>query len=635
MKTILVVDDRPINRRILIALLEHCGYRVLESSDGREALENLRRHRPELVITDILMPGMSGVEFAQQVRAEVELQGTPIIFYTATYQAREANVLARTCGVEFVLVKPAPLDVILATVARALGLPQAPMNQPLPPGIPTDGGFHPKTKLAEYWAEASCIGQRMNEVLKPGHAAVSGEREQLQALSEQLLETTQKLQNFSLRMVALTELDHLLAAQRDPKEMLEAFCRGAHEIMTAKAAVLGMLDANNQLSAFYARGITEEMQARVRTLPPREGVAGRLLETRRPIRWSRSRPEPLLDEFRTRCVPVDSFLGVPIICSFGAVGWIYFIDRLAADEFTDDDLLTALTLAAQAAVTYEKALLHQEGHERNARLENEMVERRRAEEQLRQLNTELDERVRARTAQLEATNKELDAFSHSVSHDLRAPLRHIGAYLGALRQALGPDLIPEGRRYLEQVLSSAGHMGKLIDDLLAFSRMGRAKMRLQKVDLQRLIAESIHRLDPDLKGRNIRWTESDLPAVEADPEMLLQVMINLLANALKYTRPRNPAVIQVGCAERTSREVVIFVRDNGVGFDMAYADKLFGVFQRLHLDEEFEGTGLGLANVRRIIARHGGRTWAEGKVDRGATFYFSLPRLPQAEAECN
>lgn len=243
---------------------------------------------------------------------------------------------------------------------------------------------------------------------------------------------------------------------------------------------------------------------------------------------------------------------------------------------------------------------------------------------LRLENAALEKRVQERTAQLEAANRELEAFSYSVSHDLSAPVRHISGFAGMLAQA-EPSLSEDGRRFLDLIAGSAKQMGHLIDDLLEFSRTSRTEIRRQRVNLQELVEETIRRLQPETKDRNILWKKNRLPEVRADAALLQQVLSNLLFNAVKYTRPRNPAEIEIGCADVTEKEIVIFIRDNGVGFDMNYADKLFGVFQRLHRQEEFEGTGIGLANVRRIIARHGGRTWAEGKVDVGATFYFTLP----------
>lgn len=234
--------------------------------------------------------------------------------------------------------------------------------------------------------------------------------------------------------------------------------------------------------------------------------------------------------------------------------------------------------------------------------------------------------VQAANQQLEAANKELEAFSYSVSHDLRAPLRHVAGYANLLAKHLAGSLDAKGQRFLDTISQSARRMGALIDDLLVFSRMGRVELRQREVRLEVLVQEALDDLQQDLAGRNIEWQYQPLPAVQGDPAMLRQVFANLLSNAIKYSRPRNPARIEIGTQPASHGEVVVFVRDNGVGFDPAYQGKLFRVFQRLHGPEQFEGTGVGLANVQRVITRHGGRVWAEGQVDQGATFYFSLPQ---------
>lgn len=220
----------------------------------------------------------------------------------------------------------------------------------------------------------------------------------------------------------------------------------------------------------------------------------------------------------------------------------------------------------------------------------------------------------------------LEAFSYSVSHDLRAPLRHIDGYAALLRKSVEPSLNDKAARYLQTISDSAKQMGQLIDDLLVFSRTGRHEMLHATVDLDQTIRNILADLRLDLQGREISWTIAALPEVQGDPAMLRQVFMNLIANAVKFTNTRPIAVIEIGVEHPTSTEIVVYVRDNGVGFDMQYAAKLFGVFQRLHRADEFEGTGIGLASVRRIVHRHGGRTWAEGVPDKGATFYILLPR---------
>jgi len=296
--------------------------------------------------------------------------------------------------------------------------------------------------------------------------------------------------------------------------------------------------------------------------------------------------------------PLTAFLGVPLRYVGGITGMIALANKEGG--YADDDLRDVEALS----VAFVEAL-----------------NRRRAEKVIAELNEDLKRHV----LQVEGANRELEAFSYSVSHDLRAPLRHITGFVELLRERDLSSLDEKSRHYLEVISEAARKMGILIDDLLAFSRMGRAELMKGQVDVGQLVREVVDGLADETQGREIAWEVAPLPVVEGDAAMLRQVLANLVANALKFTRPRPRAHIEIGAVTGEPHEISFYVRDNGVGFDMKYAQKLFTLFQRLHDPEAFEGTGVGLANVQRIVHRHGGRVWAEGTPDGGATFWFALP----------
>jgi signal transduction histidine kinase len=308
----------------------------------------------------------------------------------------------------------------------------------------------------------------------------------------------------------------------------------------------------------------------------------------------------------------------------------FFIEPLYSFDISVRDLPYFLIFVAWAAIVASFSAVRRriEDNLRQARdsLQVEVEQRRHREEEIRKLNQELGKRA----AELEATNKELESFAYSVSHDLRAPLRHMVGYSELLQRQASTLLDEKSQRFIRTILNSAKRMGNLIDDLLAFSRIGRAETKKTKVDLKQLVDEVVAEIGQDTKGRDIAWKIGALPVCYGDRSMLRLVVVNLVSNAVKFTRMREPAEIEIGCDDRNQEEVEVFVRDNGAGFDMQYVNKLFGVFQRLHLPEQFEGTGIGLATVQRIVHRHGGQVRGEAAVDQGATFYFSLPKAQYA-----
>jgi signal transduction histidine kinase/CheY-like chemotaxis protein len=590
MAKILIVDDRPTNRQFLLTLLGYTGHRLLEAADGAEALDLVRAEHPDLVITDILMPTMDGYEFVQDLRAEPDIASTQVIFYTATYSTPEAHLLAKACGVDTVLRKPSDPEEILAAVNRALVA----------------------SGLA---AEAPASEKAIGAVTTLGAPA---DRERIPLLSERFSGDIADLQKIAARLSTLIEVMMDMMSELDPARMVEKFFSTACRIIESDCAAVGVLDEAERSVKHLS---TKAVDAGIYDRSARKGLPGSLLSEYRFLR--RSAGARGLEGFPPAHPVVRELLGGPLLFRDRACGWIYFARETAGEPFSEEDERIAATMAEMLGPLYEHVTLYDAIQRHAAGLQIEVLQRKRAESEILRLNEHLERRVAERTAQLEAANRELEAFSYSVAHDLRAPLRHIDGFARmALEKSSGLDAALV--RHLETVIQAAGGMGRMIDGLLGLSRVGRAGLQRRPVDMKGLVEEARAQLGPEAARPAVRWKIGELPAVRGDPELLRLVWLNLLSNALKYSSRQLQPEIQVGTQTADDGKPVFFVRDNGVGFDMRYGEKLFKVFQRLHRQDEFEGVGIGLATARRVVERHGGRIWAEGRLKEGATFYFSI-----------
>lgn len=570
---ILIAEDSPTQAEALKLTLERHGYQVTVAANGRKAIDAVHKSKPAIIISDIVMPEMDGYAFCKAVKSDDLIKNIPVILVTTLTDPRDI-VKGLECGADNFIRKPYDEKYLLSRIDCLL------MNRELR-----------KSEKVRFGMEISLMGQRHS---------ITSERQQILDLlistyeqavhiNEELEARQKELAHSSQVLHGLYRIAEGLNRCTSEQEVADKALERAMELPGVQAGWFYLRDGESDFYVAAVRGLFPSLEfpgamegdclCRRKLLSRDLGHVTNILECER-----LQKEKDGLHRLRGHaCIPLnigDQTLGV--------------MNLAGPDQglFNDNDLKVLYSVGNQVAIALERARLH--------------------------------ERVLDRTAQLEAANKELEAFSYSVSHDLRAPLRHISGFAEMLKETQGGTSDEKSQRYINTIMDSSKKMGRLIDDLLAFSRMAKTEMRLGKVSLDQIIQEVIKDLQPDVEGREIAWVIGPLPEVEGDGAMLRQVWVNLIGNAVKYTRTRAKAEIEIG-SRQEGQEQLFFVRDNGVGFDPQYAGKLFGVFQRLHRSNEFEGTGIGLANVRRIIHRHGGRTWAEGKVDGGAIFIFSLP----------
>ena len=563
MTRLLIVDDKDENLYLLRALLEGHGYEVDSARHGAEALTLARLRPPDVVISDLLMPVLDGYTLLRHWKSDERLSRIPFIVYTATYTEPRDEQLALDLGADAFILKPAEPEAFMTRLRDVLARVEA-EPAPVRPGQPT------QEVLKEY-----------SEVL-------------VRKLEEKALQLQQA--NASLHETAAT----LKKAQRlaNVGSWVWHVALNRVEWSEQMFRIFGLDPATftGDLGETIARAIHPDDRRSVEAVNE-EILAGK---PPRPLEY-----RVLWPDGTQRIVWAEAG---ELTC--GSDGRPELLSGIAQDITDRKRAETELRRSMSELDRSRRALL------------SLVEDQKRAEAEVRRLNAELEQRVRDRTAQLEEANRELDAFAYSVSHDLRAPLRAIDGFAQILVEDYGPKLDDEGRRLCGVVSDSARDMGRLIDDLLALSRVGRAALKPSPVDMRRMATQLFAELATPADRARIDFRVGDLPDADADPALMRLVWQNLIGNAIKFTSRRERADIEVGAA-RVGRDVVYSVRDNGAGFDMQYAGKLFGVFQRLHSVRDFEGTGVGLAIVQRIVHRHGGRIWAEGRPGEGATFFFT------------
>jgi PAS domain S-box-containing protein len=630
---ILVVEDMPADVVLINHELRKGGlrFRVQRVTNGKELVRAIESGPPDIILSDHGLPDFDG--FSALLLAQQRCPDVPFLFVTGSMGEEVAIESLRKGATDYVLKNR--LDTLVPAVLRALRLAEERRRRREAEQALAESEDHFRTlveSVKDYaifmldteghvatWNTGVevIIGYRAEEILGRSYDCLYPKVDVDQGLPARALEAATRHERTELegwrvrrdgaRFLAST----VITALRHADGKLRGFAvilrdeterrRAAEDLRQSAARHTAIVEsAIDAILSIDHEGIVREWNSAAERLfqYAREEAVGRKIDTLIAAPALMALYKQGLAQYLV--TGVGSLIGRPIEMTARRADGTEFVIELGIARIAGSN--PALYSCVIRDVTAQKAAVAEIGR----------------------LNAELEQRVRDRTAELETANNELESFSYSVSHDLRAPLRHIGGFVGMLQARAEASLDAESRELLKGIGTAAERMSRLIEALLTFSRTGRADLRRQRVSLDELVLAVKGEVQAEAGRRRIDWRVEPLPAVEGDAELLRQVLVNLLANAVKYTRPRALPRIEIG-ARRENGSVIIHVRDNGVGFDPRYIDKLFSVFQRLHPASEFEGTGIGLATVRLIIQRHGGRVWAEGAPDRGATFYFSLP----------
>ena len=625
-QSILVVDDDSATRQLSLRVLADAGYKAEGVKDGAAGWDALQANTFDLIITDNKMPKMTGIELIEKLHTAN--RAIPVIMATAYLPAHEFN-RKPWLKPNAMLERPFSNDDLLAAVKDAMR---------------TDDGSHGRNeaRMGRSLGASEISYRRLFEAAQDGILILDADTGRINDVNPFLIEllgfshtemvgkTVGELSPFKdvvsnqamlerLQQYGFVRYEDLPLETRDGRRIAVEFISNVYQADDKKVIQCNIRDITERKKAEM---VSIRLAAIVESSD--DAIIGKDMNSII-TSWNRGAEKifgytasEMLGTSIKRLMPADRQEEENGI--LGKIKLGESVEHFETIRQTKDGRLINISVTASPIQDITGKVI---GVSKVAR---DVSDRKAAEERILKLNAELEERVAERTSQLRAANQELEAFSYSVSHDLRSPLRHVMAFVELLRQDAGSSLSEQSLRHLATISRAAGQMGALIDDLLAFAQIGQAEMQKQEVNLDRLVQEVMGDAQSQAKERNVVWEIHPLPTVRADRALLRLVLVNLISNAVKFTGTRSEAKIEIGCAPSGDGETVIFIRDNGAGFDARYAGKLFGVFQRLHTQEEFEGTGIGLANVQRIIHRHGGRTWAEGVVDGGATFYFSIPK---------
>lgn len=614
---ILIVEDSPTQAARLVEILRSQDWTTRTARDGRQALAAVAQQRPDLVVSDISMPVMDGLQLCRALKEKKASRDIPVVLLTSLNST--ADILAALeAGADFHIPKTCPPAFLMSKIRQVVLAAEANEMVPVSPVELEHGG--------QTYRIAASREQMLQLLLATYEIAV--------AENESLIETRRELQDLNDRLQDLvTERTAGLRAEMVAREKSDLIRRHEHMQMRFLTDHVPVMMAHLDAQRRYK--FVNQPYAQLFDRSPDALVGRKASEVMDPATYRAVDPhmERVLagrhDTYDLRLPPNDQELTdvevsyVPELDKRGkVVGFAAVIVDISERKRAEMELRQAHATAIN--MTEEAVAARDQSEQASERLRGEVERRLQVEQEIRRLNLELEERVTARTASLQAANRELESFSYSISHDLRTPLRSIAGFSRILLEDCADQLNEDGQGHLQRICSATSRMGQLIDDLLTLSRVNRNELDRESLDLSVLAREIIAELQQEEPDRTVRCMIAPELTVMGDPHLLHAVLTNLLGNAWKFTANTTGAEIEVGVQD-AGGEAQYFVRDNGAGFDMAYASKLFIAFQRLHAVAEFPGTGIGLAIVERIITRHGGRIWAEGSVGQGASFYFTLP----------